>query len=68
MEALTLCQNREGEPNLTAIIMDAKHCTSEGPLSRTITGAYIAGYDLTKVVSRKDLTEERPQGSQTRYR
>ena len=47
------------EPKLTAIIMDAKHCTSEGPLSRIITGAYIASYNLIKVVSRKDLTEER---------
>src|SRR3990172_9498609 len=47
------------EPKLTAIIVDAEQCTSEGLLSRIITGAYIAGYDLIKVVSRKDLTEER---------
>ncbi len=46
------------EPKLTAIIVDAEQCTSEGLLSRIITGAYIAGYDLIKVVSRKDLTEE----------
>ena len=31
----------------------------KGPLSRIITGAYIASYNLIKVVSRKDLTEER---------
>jgi len=45
------------EPKLTAVIVDAEQCTAEGLLSRIITGAYIAGYDLIKVVSRKDLAE-----------
>jgi len=47
------------ETKLTAIIVNADQCRSEGLLSRIITGAYIAGYDLVKVVSSKDLTEER---------
>ena len=47
------------EPKLTVIIVDVEQCKAEGLLSRIITGAYIAGYDLIKVVSSKDLTEER---------
>lgn len=47
------------ETKLTAIIVDAEQCTAEGLLSRIITGAYIAGYDLIKVASSRDLTEER---------
>ena len=47
------------EPKLTAIIVSVDQCKDEGLLSRIITGAYIAGYDLIKIVSGKDLTEDR---------